>query len=115
MFGAAGVFGRASGPDWVDTCGSLAPGTSAPWHLSFPYDVLGILVVFLADVFDELGIRLEDCGLGDRPRPRVRLRIVDGDDDVHVPEVLARVTLDDVQRVGHRMAVGVEPSLAVGS
>src|SRR5262245_53029907 len=76
-------------------------------------DVLWVLVVLLADVFNQLRVRLIYGGLDDGPRARVGPRIVDRDRDVHVAEVLARVPLDDVQRIGDGMAVRVEPALVV--
>lgn len=57
------------------------------------HHVLGILVVLLADVFNELRVSLEYRGLDNGPRSRIRLRVVYRDGDVHVAEVFAAVPL----------------------
>src|SRR5262249_49397748 len=76
-------------------------------------NVLRILIILLADVFDQLRVRLIHRRLDDGPRTRVGLRIVDRDRDVHVAEVLARVAFGHVQRIGDGMTVRVEPALVV--
>src|SRR5215467_181345 len=63
-----------------------------------------VFVVLIADVLEELGVRLVRELLRDGPRFRVRLRIVNRDDDVHVAEVLADESLGDAGFVRGRFA-----------
>src|SRR6266566_1354013 len=61
-----------------------------------------VLVVLFADAFDEIGIRYQAPGQLDGPRLRVRLRIVDRDLDVHMPDLRPGKTFGDPQRFGPR-------------
>src|SRR6185503_2185255 len=60
-------------------------------------DDLEVLVVLVADVFQQFRVGSQHERKRDIPRFRVGARIVDRDEDVHVPEVLAHEALDHTQ------------------
>ena len=70
-------------------------------------------MVLVADVLDQVHIRKQLLALCVRQRLRVRLRIVDGDLDIHVPDVAAPEPLDQVHGLAVRMAAAIEPGLVV--
>src|SRR6185436_6234759 len=72
-----------------------------------------VLVVFLADALDEVGIRDQaPCQL-DVPGLRVRLRVVDRDVDVDAANGRPGKTFRYPQRFRCRQSAHVEPGLAV--
>src|SRR5712692_4813685 len=71
--------------------------------------VLLVLVVLFADALDEIGIRYQAPSQIDGPWLRVRLRIINRDFDIHVPDLRAGETFDDAQRFGPRQSSHVEP------
>src|SRR5262249_49771310 len=74
-----------------------------------------VFIVFLADVFNQLSVRLKHRAFGHRPRLRIRARIVDRDLHIHVPEILAMITLDYVELVRHRVPIRIEPTESIRS
>src|SRR5215467_10453591 len=72
-----------------------------------------VFVVLIADVLEELGVRLVRELLRDGPRFRVRLRVVDRHLDVHVAEIFPNEPLRDACFVRGRLAGIVDPALVV--
>ena len=71
------------------------------------------LVVLVADVLDQFRIRKQSLALSIGQRLRVRLRIVDRDLDIQVPDIAAPEPFDQVHCVAMRMAAAIEPGLVV--
>ena len=67
----------------------------------------------LADILDHVGVGEKLVMQRKRPRLGVRLRIVNGNFDVHVPEVGAAEAFDGVQGFGMRTAAVIEPALVI--
>src|SRR5215467_2298785 len=110
---------RTSFTSWADV---LDESTRRPrrtrqaWRPALLAEVMNqveVLVVLIADVLEELGVRLIGQRLRDAPRLRVRLRVVDRHLDVHVAEILADEALGHAQLVGVGLAGVVEPSFVV--
>src|SRR5687768_4620667 len=76
------------------------------------FDPLDVLLV-LADVLDDLGIRKQSEWNRDAPGLRVGLRVVDRELDLQVPEILAPEALGHAHRFRHGMPAVVQPGLAV--
>src|SRR5207249_200353 len=89
--------------DW----GALRP------HRLFSGKVFEVLVVFAADELAGLPAWTQMDFLGNRPRPGVGARIVDGHVDFHVSIIDAPETFDYVEFIGGGPSQLVEPSLAV--
>ena len=53
--------------------------------------------------------------LGDGPGLRIRLRVVDGNLQIHVAKIFASEAFGHLQRVRDRVSVGIEPGFAVRS
>src|SRR5579864_4058271 len=69
--------------------------------------------IFVADVFENIGVGLEMDVVADSKWPGVIDRIVESDRDFHVAEVAAAESLGHMHRFAARMAEGVEPGLVV--
>src|SRR5262245_2920471 len=65
-----------------------------PLRLLFFWDDVEVLVVLVAHVLEEFGVRAQDERQHHVPRLRAGARIIDRDDDLRVAEVLARKLLD---------------------
>src|SRR6186997_2964382 len=76
-------------------------------------DDLEVLVVLVAHVLEQFGVGPQDEWQHDVPRLGVGAGIIDRDEDVHVPEVLAHELLGDSQLVCRRLAEVIEPALVV--
>ncbi len=72
-----------------------------------------VLVVFLADVFDKIGIGLERGMSVQLERSGVSPRIVDGCFPLQVPQVGAAIPFGGVQFFGMGMAREVEPEFII--
>src|SRR5450631_900203 len=90
-----------------------SPVTNAFRLMLLSDHVRRVPVVLFADALDEIGIRQQAPGELDRPRLRIRLRIVDGDFDIHVADLRPRETFGDAQGFGPWQSPHVEPGLAV--
>ena len=67
-----------------------------------------------ADRFDQFLIRKKiQPGEFDGPRSGIRLRVVNGDFQIDVPEVATRVAFGDVRRFGLGVPIHVEPALII--
>src|SRR3954469_24372739 len=67
------------------------------------------ILFVLAHELDQFVVYHEVLRDGDTPRPRVRLRVVDGDPDLQVAEIAPREPLGDAQRLTVREPAVVEP------
>ena len=59
-----------------------------------------VAVVFVADEFHEFGIWQQTHFFCDRPGSGIRLRVIDGDLNLHVPNIFSPETFNDAQRLG---------------
>src|ERR1700674_1892163 len=89
----------------------------ACWHAAFrtplfPLQVRNVLVVLVADIFQQFRVHHQRHRLSVSPRLGVRPGIVDGRRDVHVSEVTPAEALSHVQRLRGRMAQLIQPHLA---
>src|SRR5580692_5303810 len=72
-----------------------------------------VAVVLFADALDEIRVRYQAPGQLDGPRLAVRLRIVNGDVDIHVADLRPGKALRDAQGFGPRQPSHVEPGPTV--
>src|ERR1700719_2363413 len=76
-------------------------------------EVGAVLFVFVAEQFENIGIRLQQLGERDGERPGVHLGIFNGDAHVQVAEIATAEALHDMQRVAVRVSRGIQPALVV--
>src|SRR5215467_4137325 len=79
-----------------------------PEHALLP-QVSAVLLVFVADVFEEIAVRYQFQPCLDGERPRVVSRIIEGDLQIHVTEIKTAITLCDVHGFAARVTEYVEP------
>src|SRR5690242_12702523 len=79
----------------------------------FARNVWYVLVIFIADIFEQIGIRLKHGVPVHSKRPGVGSRVGDGSFDIQMTEIGAAEALDDVQLLGVRMARKIEPEFVV--
>src|SRR5215831_2948967 len=77
------------------------------------WQMFHVAVVLVADGFHEFRIGQQAKVLGEGPSLRIRLGIIDRDLDVHVAEVLPAIPLGDLQSVGYRLALLIDPEVSV--
>src|SRR5665213_3809845 len=68
---------------------AMAAAAIKPAMILFTDKVIVILVVLVANIFQKLGVRNQAHIFLHRPRFGVRLGIVDGQQNIHVPEIAA--------------------------
>src|SRR5262252_3454016 len=85
-----------------------ATARSAPLRLLHMFHVE---IVLIADELNQLFVRAEPPVDANRPRARVRLRVVDRDVDLHPPVGGTPDALGDLRAVRERRAVDVEPAV----
>src|SRR5687767_1586352 len=76
-------------------------------------DDLEVLVVFVADVLEQLRVWLQGELLRNRPRLRVRLRIVDRHFEVHLADIFADEAFGHTQGSSRGTAGVVQPDVVV--
>src|SRR5207247_98411 len=72
------------------------------------HQVCRILFV-VADLFNQLSVRKQIERHSESPGFQVRLRVVDGELNFHMPEVAPPVAFDEMQGVGGRVPAKIEP------
>ena len=98
--------------DWGEYFNFLeaAQGKDAPL---LAYQVLDILIVLVADVFEELCIGEQPEGQFDRPRFGISFGVVHGDLEIHVAEIPAPEAFRYAQRLRAGKSEIVHPSAIV--
>jgi hypothetical protein len=93
----------------------LKPALQAPSSasVSFSDQMRKVFVVFVADVFQQLGVRHQTEPIGSTPGPRVRFGVVDDDLKIRMAEVAAAEALAHMQCIAVGVASGVEPGSVV--
>src|SRR2546426_1422798 len=86
----------------------IAAASSTLTWLSLP-QVSAVLLVLVADVFKEVAVWYQPQSSLDGEGPRVVLRIIEGDLQIHVAEIAAAIALGDVHGFAARVAECVEP------
>src|SRR5215831_15078086 len=85
----------------------------------FVYDYsLGLVIanvffVFQTNKLEQFRVRRQTRTNGDGPWFRVRLRVVNGDLNIHMTEILPMEFFDHVQSVGRRLSELIEPDFPV--
>src|SRR5690349_4832684 len=94
------VTSRSAG---VGACATDVPSARRLAASILAHDMRYVLVVLIADVFEQFRVYLEHRVSVHGERPGVRPRIVDDGFEIQMPEVGAPVSFDDVQFFGVRM------------
>src|SRR5207237_9487857 len=76
---------------------------------------VGAVLFILTDAFDELAVGIQVEGKSHRPGFRIRLRIIECDLNIHMPEVAAAKALGHAQGIGVGMSGIIEPALIIES
>ena len=71
--------------------------------------MLGVLIVFVTNIFGHLEVCLESRASIDDPGLRENPRVIDGDSHVHIPEVAAVERFGQVHLLGVRSSGKVVP------
>src|SRR6185503_4677999 len=104
------VISRSAG---VWACANAVTSSAKLTAIVFANDMRNVLVVFIADIFEQVGIRLKHGMTVHGERPGVSSRIVDGGFDLQMTQVGAPKTLHHVQLLSVGMPREIEPEFVV--
>ena len=88
------------------------PGADPLLAAEFPSQVLKITII-LTGAFDDVAIRHQAHLFLYCPGLGINLRVIDRNNNFHVPEVRPAETFRDMQRIGSRLARLIQPCLSI--
>src|SRR5215471_15437304 len=98
-------------------CRSDWPVRSGESMLAYYYSlglvVVDVFLIFQTNELEQFRVGRQARSDGDGPWFRIRLRVVNGDLNIHMAEILPMESFDHVQSVGRRLSELIEPDFPV--